>query len=67
MTKIHDYIFEGLSGSNFHLPLEVIDTGCFSQIVIQYVWINPYDSYGIGPPIGAIIHASMLARPLKKI
>ena len=57
MTKIHEYRFEGLSGSNFHLPLVVIDTQFFSQIAIQYVWINPCDGFGIGPPIGAFIHS----------
>jgi hypothetical protein len=37
------------------LPLVVIDTQFFSQIAIQYVWINPCDGFGIGPPIGAFI------------
>tara|TARA_B110000914_G_scaffold205414_1_gene200530 strand:- start:562 stop:858 length:297 start_codon:yes stop_codon:yes gene_type:complete len=39
------------------LPLVVIDTGFFSQIAIQYVGINPYDDFGIGPPIGVFIHS----------
>ena len=66
MTKIHDYIFEGLNGSNSHLPLVVIDTGCFSQIAIQYVWINPYNGFGIGPPIGVFIHSINTCKAINK-
>ena len=48
------------------MPLVVIDTGCFSQIAIQYVWINPYDGFGIGPPIGAFIHSINTCKAINK-